>query len=78
MEKVEQKKPWKRKRKVSKKSRRFYDKTFKLRVVQLHVEDGHPISSISEESGINVGMLSRWVRKYQAMGQSAFDSERVA
>jgi ribosomal protein L31 len=44
--------------------------------VQLHVEDGHTISSISEESGISVGMLSRWVRKYQAMGQSAFDSER--
>jgi len=76
MEKVEQRKPWKRSGKGTKRSRKFYDKAFKLRAVQLHVEDGHTISSISEEAGIAVGMLSRWVRKYQAMGQSAFDSER--
>ena len=76
MERVEQRKPWKRTGKAAKKSRRFYDKAFKLRAVQLHVEDGHTISSISEETGISVGMLSRWVRKYEAMGQSAFDSGR--
>ena len=76
MERVEKKKPWKKTVKVSKKSRRFYDKAFKLRAVQLHVEDGHTISSISEETGISVGMLSRWVRKYEAIGQSAFDSAR--
>jgi len=76
MERVEQKKPRKLTGKATKRSRRFYDKAFKLRAVQLHVEDGHTISSISEETGISVGMLSRWVREYEAMGQSAFDSGR--
>ena len=74
MEKVEQKRPRKKTGKVSKKRRRFYDKAFKLRAVQLHVEDGHTIRSISEETSISVGMLSRWVREYEAIGQSAFDS----
>ena len=74
MERVEKKKSWKRTGKATKRSRRFYDKAFKLRAVQLHVEDGHTNRSISEETGISVGMLSRWVRKYEAMGQSAFDS----
>jgi transposase InsO family protein len=76
MEKVEEKKLRKRTGKATRRSRRFYDKAFKVRTVQLHVEDGHTISSISGETGISVGLLSRWVRKYKVMGQSAFDVGR--
>jgi transposase InsO family protein len=51
-------------------ARRQFSQAFKLRTVKLHVEGSIPLSTVSEESGVGVTVLSRWCRAYNQHGEA--------
>ena len=48
---------------MMKKTRRKYDKTFKLEVVKRSLEET-TVKALSEELGIHIGLISRWRKQY--------------
>jgi len=53
---------------MMRKTRRKFDKQFKLEVVQRSL-DGISVKALSEELGINVGTLSRWRKEFLDSGE---------
>jgi transposase InsO family protein len=59
----------KSKRKESRYGKR-YGVEFKLRCVKLRLEEGIPVSLLSEEMGASKDVIRRWVRAYQERGEA--------
>jgi transposase len=53
------------------KSRRTFDKAFKLMVVELH-RSGKSSREIGRDLGISSEMVRRWSREYSATGEGSF------
>lgn len=73
MEQVESKRPHK---KQSNKGKRF-DSSFRLRLVKLHVEDGHALDVVSREGGVSRTSLQRWIGLYRKGGIAALNDHRT-
>ena len=56
------------------KSRRKFDKSFKLEVVRRSL-DGITIKQLSEELDISYNVIGRWRRQYLKTGQDSFPGE---
>jgi transposase InsO family protein len=69
------------KRKSKGKESRFgrrYGFEIKLRCVKLHLEEGLPLSLLSEEVGPSTDGIRRWVKAYQERGEAGLRNERVS
>lgn len=51
---------------------RQYSKDYKVEGCKLVLEDDLSTTHVDEKLGIHPGMLSRWVREYQTLGDDAF------
>jgi transposase InsO family protein len=61
------------KKKNKKKENRYgkrYGLEFKLRCVKLRLEEGIPVSLISEEAGASKDVIRRWAKAYQEQGEA--------
>ena len=47
-----------------------YGLEFKLRCVKLRLEEGLPVSLLSEEAGASKDVIRRWVKAYQERGEA--------
>lgn len=56
----------------NKRSRRDYDREFKVEVVRLALSDGHTIKEVADDLGIHDSNLRRWVRQYRKDAKGAF------
>ena len=54
------------------KTRRKYDKEFKIQAVKLLLESGKTTNEIADDLGINSGNLTRWKREYREDAENAF------
>ena len=54
------------------KTRRKYDKEFKIQAVKLLLESRKTTNEISDDLGINSGNLTRWKREYREDAENAF------
>ena len=54
-----------------KQSRKHYDKAFKIMAVELH-RSGKSFAEVSQDLGIEVGMLQRWNREYESFLHTSF------
>lgn len=59
------------------KSRKQYDKNFKLRTVELSYED-RSITSLAQELGISVGLIYRWRSELSANRATSFPGQGKA
>ena len=75
MEEVVKKRKHKAPSKAAPKSRKVYDKSFRLRLVKLHVEDGHTIRMLADEGGISRQALCNWIKKYREQGEAGLSSQ---
>jgi len=69
------------KRKSKRKESRYgkrYELEFKLRCVKLRLEEGLPISLLSEEVGASKDVIRRWVRAYQERGEAGLQNRIVS
>lgn len=57
-------------------SSRRYTKQFKLQAVKLVMEHGISSTQAAKDLGVSQVMLSTWVRKYKAQGESALPDNR--
>ena len=53
-------------------TRKSYDKEFKLEAVRLVLEQGLSATSVANDLGISPGVVARWVRKYNADPEHPF------
>ncbi len=53
-------------------TRKTYDKEFKLEAIRLVIEDGRSARSVENSLGIGHGIVARWVRQYNADPQHPF------
>jgi transposase InsO family protein len=68
------------KRKSKGKENRYgkrYGLEFKLRCVKLRLEEGIPVSLLSEEVGASKDVIRRWVKAYQAWGEAGLRNKNV-
>ncbi len=68
------------KRKSKEKENRYgkrYGLEFKLRCVKLRLEEGLPVSLLSEEVGASKDVIRRWVKAYQERGEAGLRSRMV-
>lgn len=56
---------------MSKRTRKSYDKAFKLMAVELY-QTGKPAGEIAKDLGIGVDMVRRWVREHDETGSRSF------
>jgi transposase-like protein len=54
-----------------------YGLEFKLRCVKLRLEEGLPVSLLSEEAGASKDVIRRWVRAYQERGEAGLQRRIV-
>ena len=54
------------------KTRRKYDKAFKLEAIRLVLEEGHSARSVERRLGTGQGVVYDWVRAYNADPEHAF------
>ena len=66
----------KSKRKESRHGKR-YGLEFKLRCVKLRLEEGLPVSLLSEEVGASKDVIRRWVKAYQEQGEGGLRNRMV-
>lgn len=45
--------------------KKTYEKTFKDKIIRLHLEDGRTISSLNKEYQLGSGTLNSWLRTYR-------------
>ena len=57
------------------KTRRKYDKQFKIDAVNLLKSSGKKICEIADDLGINSGLLSRWQRELDDTSKQAFTGQ---
>src|SRR3990167_9150854 len=62
-----------RKRKLSKRSKR-YDADFKLQVVRKFLEESVPVSVIVQECGVSHETVRNWVRAYRQHGAAGLST----
>ena len=55
---------------MSKKSRRKYDREFKLGAIGLVENEGYTHKQAAESLGINMSMLGRWIRESHSKKES--------
>jgi transposase InsO family protein len=68
------------KRKSKEKENRYgrrYGLEFKLRCVKLRLEEGLPVSLLSEEVGASKDVIRRWVKAYQERGEAGLRNRMV-
>ena len=53
-------------------TRREYDKEFKLEAIRLVLEEGHSCRSVEHRLGTGKGVVYSWVRSYNADHEHAF------
>ena len=56
---------------MTKRTRKTYDKEFKIMVVNL-CQSGRKASEVATEMGLDPGMVSRWVREYNRFDDNSF------
>jgi transposase InsO family protein len=69
------------KKKSKRKGTRYgkrYELEFKLRCVKLRLEEGLPVSLLSEEVGASKDVIRRWVRAYQERGEAGLQNRVVS
>src|SRR5512139_927906 len=69
------------KKKSKRKENRYgkrYGLEFKLRCVKLRLEEGIPVSLLSEEVGASKDVIRRWVRAYQERGETGLRNRIVS
>jgi len=54
------------------KSRKKYDKAFKLEVLQMIQQSDRTLKSVAQELGIHPGIISRWRRQFREQDNEAF------
>ena len=59
-------------RKKSKRANR-YESSYRLRLVKLHVEDGHSLETICREGGVCRSSMTRWIGLYRKGGSAALE-----
>jgi transposase InsO family protein len=57
---------------------RRYGLEFKLRCVKLRLEEGLPVSLLSEEAGASKDVIRRWVRAYRERGEAGLQRRIVS
>ena len=62
-----------RKRKLSKRSKR-YEADFKLQIVKKRIEESIPVSVIEQECGVSHGTVTNWVRAYRQHGAAGLST----
>jgi len=55
-----------------KRTRRSYDKAFKLDAVRLVLEGKHSVADVARDLGLDRSMISRWVREQTESGTESF------
>lgn len=55
-----------------KKTRRRYDREFKLQAVKLVEEKNQLLSEVARNLGININVLSRWRKEFREKSEKAF------
>jgi transposase len=53
-------------------SRKRYDRQFKLDAVRLITEEGHSVASVSRDLGVATSQLQRWKREFAEKSEHAF------
>ena len=53
-------------------TRKKYTREFKLEAVRLVVEQGHPVTEVARDLGINDSLLHQWKRRLRDEGALAF------
>ena len=56
-------------------TRRTYDKAFKLEAVRLVIEEGHSVNSVERQLGLGKRVLYSWVKEYSADPEHAFPGQ---
>ena len=59
-------------RKKSKRANR-YESLYRIRLVKLHIEDGHSLETICREGGVCRSSKTRWIGLYRKGGSAALD-----
>jgi transposase len=57
---------------AERRTRRTYDKSFKVDAVRLVIEGQHPVPEVARDLGIDRSMLRRWVEEQTKSGNGAF------
>lgn len=55
---------------------RRWSKEMKLEIINKHLVDKKPMTQIAKEYGINTGMISNWISKYEDDGDDALEDRR--
>ena len=59
-----------------KKTKRYWSKEEKLRIINRVTKDGFSESQVSKEENVNVGLLSIWIKKYTEQGEKALENKK--
>ena len=45
-------------------AKKYYEQTFKNKIIQLHLEEGRTISSLNKEYQLGSGTINNWLKAY--------------
>jgi transposase len=62
---------------MSRRKRRHFSPEDKIKILRLHLLEGHPISELCEEHGIHPTLFYQWQKPLFENGASAFESKRL-
>ena len=53
-----------------------WSKEMKLEIINKHLVDKKPMTQVAKEYGINTGMISNWISKYEDCGYDGLEDRR--
>jgi transposase-like protein len=51
---------------------RKYEREFKLNTVKLYIESGKSLSKLSQDLGVPMATLAKWVKQFKETGENSF------